>query len=859
MKKQCTSILNSLFVIGIILMWILPKVSASPDPFPVNETIFELVEQVNPDFMEENAQHLLNFHTRHTYSDTLSDTLGIGAARRWMIGEHEDNDVGAQLYHWNGFRHNDNYPCYNVHATIPGERENEGIIILGAHLDSRGVDRNDVEGFAPGIDDDGSGCLALMEIGRILSGQAIERTIVLSAFTGEEQGLLGARAFAGELADNNDPVYAMLNMDMIGHIVFPDGEVDSSTMRLYSGGPSGSPSRQLARYIKWVGEEYSDGLVVNIIPQQDRGGRSGDHIPFYENGFPAARLIETAEDVDFQHGPNDIPDGMSFTYAARVTRLALGVTALLAMAPDIPPTPEVINSGDGQSLIVSWPDSLNRNEVDLVRIAFRSSDSLYWENIVESNGDSPFLLSGLTAETEYFVSISISGENGMPSRFSSENTATPDSIPSAPLNFETTSTSTGVDLIWTPGIEVNTDAYLIERRIAGREFEHIMSIDHPSAEWTDSNVDLGEMYYYRIRIQNSLDLLSEYSNVQEGRMASHHLGVLIIDNTPDGSSVDRPDDNEVDTFYLEVLRPYNVSAIWDRSDSLRFESTLSDADLSPYELVLIHSDGVNASFSENISTIEKYHSNGGKVIFTGLRLSSVFGGKREYSNNFLQGEFMKDFFGIDSINVSFPGRNWFIGATGLAGFPTIEYDFERIPDREGQIFMDAIISEEPIPGSEIIATYVAGDGDESDFHGRAVAMRDDSDTPSWIMVDLPGYNMRQETMVPFLRMALENLNAPLSIIKESEIKQLDKFELFPAFPNPFNSRVRLEYEIPENKSTVLQIFDTSGRSILSRNIRAFGKRNRSFVWDADLQPSGVYLCRIDSGSDSRTVKFVLMR
>jgi len=851
--------INSPILIAITFFIAVISGNTAPEPLQVNGTILELVEQVNPELMEEAAINLLNFHTRHTYSDTLSDTLGIGAARRWMLGQYENFEVDATMYRWNGFRQGDHYPCYNVHATIHGQDENAGILVLGAHLDSRGTDRNDVGEFAPGIDDDGSGCLALLEIGRILSDFNTARTTILSAFTGEEQGLLGARAFSDELDDESESVYAMINMDMIGHIVYPNGVIDSSTVRVFSAGPAGSTSRQLARYIKWVGEGYSDGLTVNIIPQQDRGGRSGDHIPFSDNGFPAARMIETAEDVNFQHGPDDIPVNMSFRYAGKVTRLVLGVTSVLSMAQDTPPSPDVINAGDGHSLLVSWPDSLCGDEGDQILVAYRSTDSLYWQDIVEAGIESPFVLSDLVSGTEYNISIAISGQNGLPSRFSSENSAIPDSIPSLPVHFETTSTRTGIDLLWAPGIEINTESYLIERKTAEMQFEQIADINHPDSSWTDDQVEEGRMYLYRIRVRNSLGVMSDYSPVEEGRIATHHLGVIMVDNTPDGSSTDRPDDDEVDEFYLEVLQPFDLTAVWDRSDSLMIESTLSDADLAPYSLVLIHSDGVSASYDEDSTAIRKYLANGGKVLLSGLRLSSALGGKRDYSNQFLRGELMNDLFGIDSIDVAFPGRNWFIGASGQLGYPDVEFDFDRIQDRDGQIFMDAIMNDAPIQNADIIATYVSADGQESEFHGRAVAIRDNDDNPDWIMIDFPAFNMNSETIIPFLRMALEDLNTPMFVSQMHHSSQPKSLELSPAYPNPFNSNVTVKYSLRGKQAADLYIFDTNGRNVLTTKIPVPVDEQGTFLWNASNQPSGVYMCKLASGSFSSTIKIVLIR
>ena len=859
MRSMNLSLFNSV-IIGLFLVLNISTIKAEPEPLPADEDILELCEQVSQDRLSSSIQSLVGFHTRHTYSDTTSDTLGIGAARRWMISQFENFDVPAEEYPWRGWWGGAAFPSYNVHAVLEGEEDQDRKVILGAHLDSRTVQRNDTAGVAPGADDDGSGCIALLEIGRILANEALNIPVVLAAFTGEEQGLLGARAYADELEDDDDAVTAMINMDMIGHIVYPNEEIDSITVRLFSANPSTSVSRQLARYIKWVGEEYSDGLEMIIIPAPDRGGRSGDHIPFSNNGFPAARVIEIAEDVNFQHNQQDIPDNMSLSYTVRVTRLVLGVTAVITSAPVTPLAPVVRNGGDGHSLLVSLQDSLQPPEDGTVRIAYRESEDVYWQDIQEVDGEQPYLLTGLNPETEYLVSISISTENGLPSMFSLETEGVPDSIPKPPDSFETTSTGENVILNWVSRPEINTISYTIERALRGDDFQEIATVNHPESEWIDDDLEIGLFYLYRVRTRNSDDNLSDWTPIQEGRLASHHLGILVVDATPDGGSVDRPDDEAVDSFYEEILAPYEFTAQWDRSDSADIGSSISDADLGIYQLVLVHDDGMGSSFSRDTTALRKYISYGGRILIIGLRLSSTLGGQRDYENSFKNGDFLKDICGIDSIRVAHPGSEWFIGAEGLSDYPDIAFDFERIPSRDGQLLMDAIWTDAAPEGTDIIATFIADVGDESDFHSRPVALRESGDRPRWILIDFPAYNMTPETATPFLRRALNELNAPPSDIPE-ELKRLipDKYQLYSAFPNPFNSITTIRYGLPTRSHVTLVVYNLMGQQVASLVDGYQQPGFHSAFLNATDIPSGLYFVRLEASGQLFTRKVMLIR
>jgi hypothetical protein len=671
------------------------SVLADPDPLPADPVILSWVQQVSADSLLADVTALVDFHTRHTYSDTVSNTTGIGAARRWMWSRFGATGAFAAFFPWNGYWNGNPVPCFNIHGTLPGLSPDSPLIVLGSHIDSRAASANDVTGFAPGADDNGSATAALLEVSRILSVADLQNSMAMAAFAGEEQGLLGSAAYAQALWNSGASVTGMINMDMIGHIAHPTGEIDSTTVRCFSGPPQESSSRQLARYVKWVGEGYSDGLTVELINALDRPGRSGDHVSFYNLGYPSVRIMETAEDVAYQHGPSDIPDNMSFSYAVKVTRLVLGVAATLSLTDPQPPPPSVLNGGDGESLIVSWPDSLNPPPGEVIRVAYRLSGDLYWQDIIASPVPSPLVISGLTENQAYLISISVSND-GLPSLFSVEASGTPQSaLP--PDDFETTSTPNGVQLTWTPRQEPNTLEYIIERSIPDGEFAQVAVVTHPGAQWFDSDLEVGQLYYYRIKTRTQQMLVGPPSPVQKGQLASHHLGIILVDATPDGPGMPGwPNDQEVDDYYDEILTPYNITTRWDRRDSVNIGVAISDADLAPYSLVFSHMDALNASIGADTIALRKYLANGGTLFLCGWRMSYVVGGRMGYDHGFAPGDFLYDLAGIDSMRVQQPPAAEMIGAIGASGYPDIELDSVRFPSwSAGLPLCDAVWTELP--------------------------------------------------------------------------------------------------------------------------------------------------------------------
>jgi hypothetical protein len=115
-------------------------------------------------------------------------------------------------------------------------------------------------------------------------------------------------------------------------------------LRFYGGEVDG-PSRQVARYVERITDEYFTNLDAMMIYRLDRFGRGGHHRPFNDVGFPGVRIMETHEDYTRQHQDLRVEDGIEygdviewvdFDYARRLTGVNVAVLASLAWAPPPP-------------------------------------------------------------------------------------------------------------------------------------------------------------------------------------------------------------------------------------------------------------------------------------------------------------------------------------------------------------------------------------------------------------------------------------------------------------------------------------------------------------------------------------------
>ncbi|MET3112809.1 hypothetical protein AAKU52_000527 [Pedobacter sp. CG_S7] len=366
----------------------------------------------------QSVRKLVSFQTRHTLSDTLSKTTGIGAARSWIKSEFEsyNKDNGGKLQvsydsfvqAADGRRILKPVVLKNVMAILPGKATaDKRMLMVCGHYDSRVTDIMNSKGFAPGANDDASGVAGVLELARVMSNQFFDITIVFVAMVGEEQGLYGAAHLAKRAREEGWDVQLLLNNDMIGNTYGMETDLkDNSRVRVFSegvpaaetneaaqlrqstGGENDGNARQAARYIKETGERYVDHLEVKLIYRKDRFLRGGDHTPFSAQGFTAVRITEMNEDFNRQHQDvrtekgfkfGDLPEYVDYTYLQKITRLNLSVLANLGLAPAPPINPVLITSVLTNISAFKWTASAVGKDPAGYNILMRETTSPHWE------------------------------------------------------------------------------------------------------------------------------------------------------------------------------------------------------------------------------------------------------------------------------------------------------------------------------------------------------------------------------------------------------------------------------------------------------------------------------------------------
>lgn len=411
---------------------------------------------ISPDSLKSYIIRLSQFGTRNSASDTLSSTTGIGAARRWVYHKFESFSAQNENRLLVSYLQFDQNICdvgqhRNIMAVLPGSNPaRNGVILIEGHIDSRCDILCDTTCTAQGVEDNASGTALVMELARVMAKYTFENTLVFMVTTGEEQNLVGARAFAQYVKNNNIPLRAVLNNDVIGGVICGQtssppscsgfNTIDSTSVRLFSSGNYNSPHKQLARFIKL---QYLENILpitqvpmnVRIMAPEDRSGRGGDHIPFRQNGYPAMRFTAANEHGDASNGPaytdrqhtsDDIlgvdtdADGevdsffVQFNYLARNAVINGAAAAIAARNVPTPPDFSAIRSNAGV-VIVDITDTANAG---VYRIALHTIGH-DWDTVYTLTGATqgafPAPPSGIL-----YVSVAAVDEEGAESLFSGE-------------------------------------------------------------------------------------------------------------------------------------------------------------------------------------------------------------------------------------------------------------------------------------------------------------------------------------------------------------------------------------------------------------------------------------------------------
>ncbi len=407
--------------------------------------MYDIINAVSAERIENDITTLANFGTRHTLSDTVSQTRGIGAARRWIKSEFDKissacSDCLEVFYQKDLVEKGTNQRIVkdvwvvNVVAIKRGTKYPNRFIMMSGDIDSRVSDPNNFTSESPGANDNATGMAGTIEAARVLSKYDFESSIIFVGLSGEEQGLFGGKGLAAHAKEKGWDIVGILNNDMIGNIKGVDGVISNRDFRIFSepvpptetesernrrrfyGGEVDGISRQLARYVHKNVKTYMPEMNPMLIYRLDRFGRGGHHRPFNDAGFAGIRIMESHENYTQQHQDIRVEDGIAygdvlehvnFEYAKKLTAVNAINLASIAWAP---PAPEKVEIGG----IVEPSAKFRWSVVDGAigyKIYWRDTTSPTWDNYKFVRNTNNFTLDGIVIDN-YFFGIAAVGKDG---------------------------------------------------------------------------------------------------------------------------------------------------------------------------------------------------------------------------------------------------------------------------------------------------------------------------------------------------------------------------------------------------------------------------------------------------------------
>lgn len=359
-----------------------------------------LLEKVDPARLRATVERLASFHTRNTLSETLSE------AAEWLAGEYRKiPGLQVELMRYTlpaGRRVPAEKEVVQVVAVLPGETDRK--VLVGGHLDSLNLQVDPVSGRAPGANDDASGTALALELARVMAGRKWKQTLVFVGFTGEEQGLHGARALAKRAKAEGWKIDAVLNNDTVGSSENKLGQKDDKRVRVFSDEAETHNSRELARLIEYLVRTNMKNFGIKLVFRRDRFGRGGDHTPFAEEGYSAVRFIEVHEEYSRQHTMEDLPEFMDWDYLANVTRANLVAMYSLALAGE-PPTNVRIDMRQGHDTTITWEGPREQTWA----VYWRETTSPVWEGVYVVDGATRLTLQRINKDDHIFAVGALGG------------------------------------------------------------------------------------------------------------------------------------------------------------------------------------------------------------------------------------------------------------------------------------------------------------------------------------------------------------------------------------------------------------------------------------------------------------------
>ncbi len=288
----------------------LATAAAAPLPVAAQDPFIEaIVANVSPANLAARVQTLQDLGTRYA-STTNCEAAGEALYAAFAA-------LGLDDVHFESFAFSA-YTSRNVVAEKTGETFPDDILIICSHYDSTSPASTRLTD-APGADDNASGMAAVLEAARVLAAHPLDYTVRFVAFSAEEWGLYGSRAYAAAARGPGQSIRGVLNLDMIGY-----ADAAPEDLQVFVN----QDSAWLADLFAAAGPLYGPVTAVKVV---DPSVVYSDHSPFWDNGYPAFLAIEDYPLANpYYHRTTDTLATLDPAFFAACARASVGLLAELA-------------------------------------------------------------------------------------------------------------------------------------------------------------------------------------------------------------------------------------------------------------------------------------------------------------------------------------------------------------------------------------------------------------------------------------------------------------------------------------------------------------------------------------------------
>ncbi|PKN79351.1 MAG: leucyl aminopeptidase [Candidatus Cloacimonetes bacterium HGW-Cloacimonetes-1] len=805
------------------------------EPYTMNRTpIEQIISQVNPDSVMWFIQSLQDFQTRFA---PAPNRLQVATWIRDQFIRMGITNATLSPFTWSGTTQ------YNVVATITGSVNPDNYVVVGGHHDSILNGGGDALTFAPGADDNASGAASALEMARVMmaSNFVPQTSIRFVTFAAEEFGLWGSRDYAGNAYNDGQNIVLMINHDMIANSAQTPANWQVRLM----------PYDGFLDYTDYATELVSSYTTLNPTLGTSNSGSSDSH-SFWAKGYPVIYFFEQVFSP-YYHSVQDITANINPAYCAEVIRASAAVAATYSFMPIAPEYLSVQDVGNGHSLQVTWPNVAGSN-VDHYNLYVGTLETGYADPIevpAAPGEGTVYTIQNLTPGTVYYIAVSTVSNDGFHSNYT-YGTGTPNLIPITPVNYHAEPNLGHVLLYWDANLEQDFAGYRVFRSTDATELGTQLGEGLVVAtSYTDTQFPNPLQYYYYTICAEDLDgNQSAYSQTLRSRPVTLSEGILVIDETLDGSgsSPFQPTDEAVDTFYAGMLTPFTTTTI-DAAET----NALRLSDIGIYSSILWHSNDQVDFDNLHIyrEDLKRYIELGGNVLLDvylptkGIELN---GG---YPVTFNPSTVISSGFGIGTANYSSSARFKYAQPI-LNNYPALTVDpLKTTTSFNGHIFKVESITANA--NAQNIYTYGSdyeNDTNQGALNGLPIGVYYNHQPGKVITLSFPLYNMTQDSATQLVNHVFRYVFQESSPNDDPGLVSRPQITIYPNMPNPFNTNTNIRIDFANTKTPVnVAIYNLKGQLVQTLYHGVLSQAKTAVEWNGIDKAgtdcaAGIYFVRV---------------